>query len=317
MRYLRQLVFEKIGLKGQEMLANSRVVIVGLGALGSIAADMLVRAGIGKVVLLDRDFVELSNLQRQSLYSEEDLNEPKVFAAEKRLRKINSSIDIKAFFVDLDYGNVNLLKSDIILDCTDNFYTRFLINDYAVKNNIPWIYAAVIGATGTTFNVLPGNPCLGCIVKEPTALLGTCDTEGIVNTIPHAIASIQVTEAIKVLTKQPANKFLVHYDLWDNKLTKIKVVKNPSCKPCNNIFQYLSGQKHAKIAKLCGSSSYQFRINSVDVEKLSKKLSKLGNVAVNPYCVFFDGIILFKSGRVVIKAESEDKAKIIFNKYLI
>src|SRR3989338_7368534 len=316
MRYLRQLVFEKIGPKRQEMLANSKVSIVGLGALGSIVADMLVRAGVGKVVLFDRDFVELSNLQRQSLYSEEDLNEPKVFAAENRLRKINSSIDIKSFFVDLDYDNSSLLRSDIILDCTDNFYTRFLVNDYAVKNNVPWIYAAVIGTTGTTFNVLPGNTCLGCIVKEPTALLGTCDTEGIINTIPHAIASIQVTEAIKILTKQPSNKFLVHYDLWENKLTKIKVAKNPDCKPCNGVFQYLSGQKHAKIAKFCGSSSYQFRISSVDVEKLSKKISKLGNVAITPYCVLFKDMIIFKSGRVVIKADSEDKAKPIFTRYL-
>src|SRR3989338_4173756 len=147
MRYLRQIVFEKIGPKRQEILNKSKVVVVGLGALGSIAAELLARAGIGKIVLIDRDFVELSNLQRQSLYDEGDIDKPKVVVAKDKLSKINAYIDISSHFVDLEYDNVDILKSDMILDCTDNFYTRFVINDYAIKNNTPWIYAAVIGTT--------------------------------------------------------------------------------------------------------------------------------------------------------------------------
>ena len=316
MRYLRQIVFEKIGPKRQEILNKSKVVVVGLGALGSIAAELLARAGIGKIVLIDRDFVELSNLQRQSLYDEGDIDKPKVVVAKDKLSKINSYIDISSHFVDLEYDNVDILKSDMILDCTDNFYTRFVINDYAIKNNTPWIYAAVIGTTGTTFNIIPGGPCLSCIVKEPSTLLGTCDTEGIINTTPHAIASIQVTEAIKILTKHPFNKTLIHYDIWENKLLKLKVNKNPGCKACNRNFEYLSGSKYNNFVKLCGSSSYQFKVGNIDIKELSRKLSKLGEIKTTPYCLFFKDLVVFNNGRVIVKADSEVKAKSLFNKYL-
>ncbi len=316
MRYSRQIIFDKIGENGQMLLSNSTVSIVGVGALGSASAEMLARSGIGKLILIDRDLVEVSNLQRQSLYSEKDIDEPKVFAAQKALNEINSEVKIKTFFVDLDYDNINSINSDLILDCTDNFYTRFLINDYSLKNNIPWIYAAVIGATGTTFNIIPGSTCLGCIAKEPTSIIGTCDSEGILATTPHSIASIQVTEAIKILTRQNFNKPLVHYDVWNNKFTKLKVSKNPKCNPCNNIFDYLSGKKSSNVTKLCGSSSYQFRISSSDIDNLSRKLSKIGSLRVTPYCLFFNDITIFKSGRIVIKAESTSKAKSIFTKYI-
>ena len=315
MRYLRQVIFEKIGKSKQKLLEESTAVIIGVGAIGSISAELLARAGVNLVVI-DRDIVELNNLQRQKLFEEQDIGKSKAIIARERLNKINKDISVEAYASDLDYENIDsLAKGDIILDCTDNFETRFLINEYAVKKKIPWIYAAVIGSSGMIMNIVPGKTaCFRCVFKEPTALLGTCDTEGILNTIPNVISAMQVTEAIKILTRQVYSKGLIYYDIWANKLIKSKVNKQNDCPVCNKKFEYLTGEKRSELVKYCGTNTYQIK-NKNNLEELEKRFKNLGKVVKSDYYLNFDGIIIFKD-RVLIKANSKEEAKSIFDRYL-
>ena len=198
MRYSRQEILKQIGKNGQEKLKKSAVIIIGLGALGTTAAELLTRLGIGNLILIDRDFIELTNLHRQHLFDESSIGKQKSIQAMQELKKINGDINIKAYFDNLDYTNINeLVKGDLILDCTDNLETRFLINEFSIQNKIPWIYAACIGSIGYIFNIIPGKVCFNCIFKE-TLNLETCETFGILNTISNLIASIQVNESIKI-----------------------------------------------------------------------------------------------------------------------
>lgn len=316
MRYARQEIFDKIGIKGQELLRNSAITIVGIGALGTIVLDMLSRAGIGKIKIIDRDIIELNNLQRQTLFNENDIGKPKIAVAKEKILEINSDLNIEAHLVDLDYDNVDLIKSDLILDCTDNMYTRFLINDYSRKNNVPWIYTSVIGSKGMTMNISENTPCLSCIFKEPTEPLDTCDTAGILNTVPHALAAIQVTEAIKILTKQESSKDLIHYELWNNEINKIKIKKSNNCNACNNIYNYLSGKKATKTVKICGSCNYQIKIENMNMEEVFNRLSVYNSLKTSEECLILGDVILFKSGRALVKAKTKEKAKTILAKYL-
>src|SRR3989344_7760958 len=258
MRYIRQEIFKEIGKKGQQILKKSCIAIVGLGALGSVSAQLLARAGIGKLILIDRDIVELSNLQRQSLYDESDIGKPKAIAAKEKLNKINSEVNINIFVDDLNYNDIekiiDIKNIDLILDCTDNLETRFLINDFTVKNNIPFVYSSAVGSQGYVFNIIPnkGNPCLRCFLKE-AAQLETCETFGVLNTITHLTPSIQVNESIKVLLdKKGIERNLIFFDVWKNELLKIKVNKNKNCECCvKNNFEYLRGKKSSKIIKMC------------------------------------------------------------------
>ncbi len=316
MRYRRQEVLDVIGTKNQELLKNSSVTIVGIGALGTVALDLLARAGVGKIKIIDRDIIELNNLQRQTLFNEEDLGKPKASVAKEKINIINSEIEVEAHIADLDYDNASLLRSDLILDCTDNIYTRFLINDYAKKNNIPWIYSSVIESKGMSMTITNETPCFSCIFREPTDHLDTCETAGVINTIPHAMAAIQATEAIKVLTKQEYNKEIIHYDIWKNQIDKIKINKNPKCKTCSGIYEYLNGRKSRDTIKICGSCSYQIKIKPIDINKLFKKLDKISNIRITDDCIILENMILFKSGRVLVKAKSKEQAKSIVDRYL-
>lgn len=314
MRYNRQEIL--IGNSNQEILKNSQVTIVGIGALGTIVLDILARAGIGKIKIIDRDIIELNNLQRQILFNEEDLAKSKALVAKEKINIINSEIEIEAYVADLDFDNIHLVKSDLILDCTDNIYTRFLINDFSRKNDIPWIYASVIKSKGMTINITNETPCFSCVFKEPTESLDTCDTAGILNTLPHALAAIQATEAIKILTKQEYNKDLIHYDLWKNELTKVKVNKLKGCKPCNNIFEYLDGKKSKGTIKVCGSCNYQIKLDNIDMENLFDKLSNVNNIKVTDECLILNDIIIFKSGRALVRAKTKEQAKTILDRYV-
>ncbi len=316
MRYSRQVSFSKIGILGQKRIERSTIVIVGLGALGSVAAEMLTRSGVNNLVLIDRDIIELSNIQRQSLYTEKDVNKLKVDIAAKKLKEINSKIKIKKHAVDLDYDNIGLLDSDLILDCTDNFYTRFLINDYAKRNNIPWIYCSVIGSQGMTYNILPKGPCFKCLFKEPDQPLGTCNTEGVINTAAHAMAAIQITEALKIITLHEPRKTLLHYNIWDNALTSINTKKNDKCTTCNRNYEFLKGKKSSGIVKLCGSDMYQIKAKNLDINNIKKKLSKIDNVNSTKDCLFFKNMTIFKNGRVLVKEKTIEKAKATYDKYL-
>ncbi|MAF50708.1 MAG: hypothetical protein CMH64_01325 [Nanoarchaeota archaeon] len=317
MRYSRQVVFEKIGSKGQELLKKSKVTILGLGAIGTRTAELLTRAGVGSLTLIDRDIVELSNLQRQTLFIEEDLNKSKSLTALKHLKKINSQVKIKAVFKDINPKNINFLKGDLILDCTDNMETRFLLNEHCLKNNIPWIFSSIIGSSGMVFNIVPTKtPCFNCIFNKPEEVLGTCDTEGIINTTASLVSSLQVTEAFKMLTQQPYLKNLTYFDLWKNKIEKIKVKKLQNCQTCKNNFTYLNEESSDDLIKICGNNSYQLRGRALKLQEVAKRLKKLDKVILNSDCLIFKELTMFPDGRALIKASSPERAKSLYTKYI-
>lgn len=344
MRYIRQEIYQEIGKKGQEKLRKSTVAIVGLGALGSASANLLVRAGVGKLILIDRDIVELSNLQRQALFNENDIGKPKASQAKKHLGKINNEVEITAIIDDLNFENIVKIFSkgknfDLILDCTDNMETRFLLNDFCVKNRTPFIYSSAVGSKGYIFNIIPNknNACLRCFLKEATQL-DTCETLGVLNTITNLISSLQVNEAIKILLKKgkvnaservkneltrsqlPETK-LLFFDIWKNELLKIKVNRNKNCICCANaVFEYLVGKKPSPLVKLCGDGFFQIRgkpMNKIQFYDLKNKLKKIGRIADFFYCFNFDNkITIFKNGRALIKAKDENEAKSVYSKFV-
>ena len=335
MRYIRQEIFNEIGKKGQQRLRNSSIAIIGLGALGSVSAELLARAGIGKLVLIDRDIVELSNLQRQSLYDENGLGKPKALAAKEHLKKINNETKFDVFVDDLNYDNIYKIipiknKSnknqknnvDLILDCTDNLETRFLINDFCIKNKIPFVYASAVGSKGYVFNIVPGKtPCLRCFLKDATQL-DTCETVGVLNTITNLISSIQVNDAIKILlNKNNMEKSLLFFDVWKNELMKIKVNKNKNCVCCiKNSFEYLNGKKSSRIIKLCGDNIFQVKAKNIGKKQfteLKNKFKKIGKVSDFGYCINFDNkLTIFQDGRALIKAKDEKEAKSLYSRFV-
>ncbi len=341
MRYIRQEVFSEIGKKGQQNLSQSTVAIIGLGALGSVSAELLTRAGIGKLILVDRDIVELPNLQRQNLYEEKDVGKPKALAAKEHLKTINNEVKFEVFADDLNHKNIDQLipikksiddknkindkknKVILVLDCTDNLETRFLINDFCIKNKISFIYSSAVGSKGYIFNVIPSknDPCIRCFLKEAMQL-DTCETFGVLNTITNLISSIQVNEAVKIILKKSnIEKNLLFFDVWKNELSKIKINKNKNCNCCaKNNFEYLDGKKFSKAAKMCGDSIFQIKtksINSKQFMELKNKLKKNGKVIDFGYCVNFDDkITIFKDGRALIKAKDDNEAKSLYSKFV-
>ena len=221
-RYSRQTLLDVIGTEGQEKLVNSKAVVIGLGALGGIISTALARAGVGNLKILDRDYVELDNLQRQILFDENDIDSPKAVAAVAKLEKMNSDIKIDSVITDVNFSNIEYLieGADVVVDGTDNMETRFLINDACVKNNIPWVYGGAIGTTGMTMNIIPGKTaCFKCFVNKipQPGTLPTCDTAGVINAIPLVIGSIQSVEALKIILGQPdLNEHLIIYDIWQH-----------------------------------------------------------------------------------------------------
>lgn len=316
MRYSRQILFPKIGEKGQELLNNSHVTIVGAGAIGTSTAELLSRAGIKKLTIIDRDIIELNNLQRQSLYIEEDIDKPKAEVIKKRLIQIDSELEIDSHIEDLDNTNIDLIKSDLILDCTDNIETRQLINEYSIKNNIPWIYSSVIGSSGFILNIIPNKtPCFNCIFNHVNPeLLGSCDTEGVLNTSVKLISSIQVTEAIKILTKQDYSKELLFYEIWNNKLNKLKLNRNENCTVCSKKeFPYLNGIKKTETIKICGRGLFQIKGKQLNLEELNNKLV---DSTLTDYGLITNKITIFNSGRTFIKADTKEEAKTIYSKFI-
>lgn len=325
MRYIRQEIFKGIGRKGQGKLRRSTVAIVGLGALGSVSAELLARAGIGNLMLIDRDVVELSNLQRQVLFDENDIGKAKAAQAKVHLRKINSDVKIDFFIDDLNFGNIGKIfndKIDLILDCTDNLESRFLINDFSIKNGVPFIYSSAVGSKGYIFNILPdkNNPCLRCFLKE-AAQLDTCETAGILNTLTNLISSLQVNEAIKILLSKAYEKNLLFFDIWKNELLKIKVNKNKNCVCCaKNNFEYLNGKKASRVVKLCGDNMFQIKsksINKKQFKTLKNKLKKIGKIIDFGYCVNFDDkMTIFNDGRALVRAKDEKQAKSLYSRFV-
>ncbi|MAG15427.1 NAD(P)H-binding protein [Candidatus Woesearchaeota archaeon] len=292
-------------------LRSKKVAIVGAGAIGTNTAKLLAKAGVGSITLIDRDFIELKNLQRQTLFTKKDVGMPKAIVAKKKLKELNSKTKINAIVADLNYKNASLLSSNLVLDCTDNFETRFLINDYCKKNGVSWVYAAVIRNIGTVYNIIPDNACFRCIFNNHSSL-ETCDTAGVSNTAVVKTSSLQASEAIKILLKKKYEKNMVRIN--KQQLIKLKVKKNRDCKSCKGDYEYLTGKKGSKVLKLCGTNTYQVKGKPINLKLLMKKLK--GNVKNFDYCIHFNKITLFKDGRAIIKANSSEKAKSIYSRII-
>ncbi|MCH6264410.1 thiazole biosynthesis adenylyltransferase ThiF [Neobacillus citreus] len=335
-RYSRQELFPPIGKDGQQQISNKHVLIIGVGALGSASAEALVRAGIGKITIVDRDYVEWSNLQRQQLFTEEDAKNriPKVIAAKNRLTAINSSVNIEAIIADASALELEdwAKEADLMMDATDNFETRMMINDVSQKAGVPWIYGACVGSYGISYTIIPGKtPCLSCLLE--TVPLGglTCDTAGIISPAVNMVVSFQISEALKILVGDVdslRNK-LVSFDLWKNQYSAIQVDKLkkmdcPSCGPQRS-YPYLSFENQTKTAVLCGRDSVQIRpaVPMVrDLEALEKILEKqTGAVQRNPYLLSYtvnaNRLVIFKDGRVLVHGTKDvSEARVLYHKYL-
>jgi molybdopterin/thiamine biosynthesis adenylyltransferase len=299
-RYSRQVLFAGIGVEGQDRLLASRAAIVGCGAIGAAAANLLVRAGVGHLRIIDRDFVEPSNLQRQTLFEESDAVEalPKAAAAERKLRSINSSVLVEGIVADLHPRNVQQLLGgfDLLLDGTDNFETRFLINDFAVKSAKPWIYAAAVASYGLTMTIRPGlTPCLACLLETSDAGHGleeTCDTIGVLGPVVNLIASLEVSEALKLLAgrEDVLHGRLISCDVWTGRMQSIHVARNPACRACaRREFPYLDGEVQPHIT-MCGRDSVQIheRARILDLQALGKRLRPVvGEVHQNDFLLRF------------------------------
>ena len=316
MRYQKQEILQQIGAR-QKLLESKSVSIVGLGATGSSVANLLARSGIN-LNLVDRDVVELDNLQRQFLYDEYDIGKPKAIQAKQKLNIINSDIRIKANVEDLNYSNISrILKSDLILDCTDNMDTRFLLNDFCLKNEIPWVYSAVLGVHGMTMNFIPGKtPCFRCLFRDQNSILENCESTGVLNSITNLIASIQATESIKILTNQEVNTSLILFNIWNLNLEKFTVNKNNNCTACNGNFEYLNGKGDKRILKYCGINSFQIYGQPIDLSDLFNRLKKTNDSILSDFCLYTEKFTAFKDGRVLIKADSVNQAKSIYSRYI-
>lgn len=319
-RYSRQILFRGIGTEGQTRLGNARVVVVGCGATGSALSSLLARTGVGYLRIVDRDYVEPSNLQRQVLFDEKDAAEslPKAIAAARKIGAFNSVIEVEAHAADLTPDNVEelLAGTQLILDGTDNFETRYLINDYAVSRRVPWIYTAAVGSYGVAMNILPGETaCLACVFPDPpTGMVETCDTSGILNSAVNLAASVSATEAIKYLAgaKDKMRRTLLSFDVWQNEQSEINVDKRRAgCRACDvHDFIHLKGEGRPHIT-LCGRNSVQIheRHRPIDFAELNGKLSAHGTVRHNEFVLKFwrdpFEMTLFPDGRAIIKGTTD------------
>jgi molybdopterin-synthase adenylyltransferase len=319
-RYSRQILFRGIGAEGQRKLAAARVAIVGCGATGSALAGLLARAGIGTLRIIDRDYVEPSNLQRQSLFDEQDAAEslPKAIAAARKIAAFNSAIEIEPKVEDLIPANIAALLGgmSVILDGTDNFETRYLINDYAVDRSVPWIYSAAVGSYTVTLNVVPGETaCLACIFPDsPRGMVETCETSGILNSAVNLVASIAATEALKFLVgnvPQP-RRTLLSFDVWTNEHAEISAAKPRSgCRACGERnFIHLAGEGRPHIT-MCGRNSVQIheRQRPIDFVEMDRRLQPHGTVRHNDFVLKFwhdpYEMTLFPDGRAIIKGTTD------------
>ena len=338
-RYSRQILFEHIGEAGQRKLQSSRVTLIGCGALGTVLADTLVRAGVGFLRIVDRDVVELNNLQRQVLFAEEEAVEgtPKAVAAAARLARINSEVSVEPIVADADPANIESFANEahLLLDGTDNLETRFLMNDVAVKHRIPWVYGACLGADGMVMPVVPGlTPCLRCIWDRPPSpgVALTCDTAGIVAPIVHIVASLQVVEALKILTDQieALNRNLVQIYAWTGQFGRFDLQSAydagdcPCCK--GGQYDYLAGVRAARTTTLCGRQAVQISAPpgaSVDFEAIAAKVAPVAKSApqFNRYLLRFEvdayQVTLFRDGRAIIAGTTEPmEARSVYARYV-
>jgi molybdopterin-synthase adenylyltransferase len=329
-RYSRQILFAGIGEQGQQQLLDARVAVAGCGALGSFQAGALARAGIGFLRIIDREYVELSNLQRQWLFDECDVEQamPKAAAAARKMAAINSGVRVEPVVADLTPSNVEDLLGgvDLILDGTDNFETRYLINDFAVERGLPWVYGAAVGSYGITMPIVPGETaCLRCIYPDPPAgAQPTCETAGVLGTVTALIASLQVSEAMKILCGvEPARK-ITTVNVWSG---EIRQVSQPGplseCPACGlREFPYLTGERRAPVS-LCGHNAVQIheRARPLELRELAARLAPLGPVRSNEFALRFEVppylLTIFPDGRAIIKGTTDvGVARSLYARYI-
>ncbi len=333
-RYSRQTIFPPIGEAGQVKLLAGTAVIIGCGALGCNIAMHLARMGVGNIRIVDRDFPEYHNLQRQVLFTEDDVKSriPKAIAAERYLSKVNSTIKVEGIVADANYTNIEnfCAGADVILDGLDNLETRLLINDVALKHSIPWVYGGAIASTGMTMTVMPGQTaCLRCIVPVPSASrsLLTCETAGVVGTMPAIIGALQATEALKLLIgSADINRKLLTIDIWKNSFLSLDIRPRPDCPACQGRYEMLESKFDMKVSSLCGQSrSVQIlstATGSIDLDQLAVRLQALGDVQRDEYKLTFSigepQITVFPDGRAIIRnTVDEASARALYQKYVL
>lgn len=351
-RYHRQMLLRGIGREGQHQLSDSTVLLLGCGALGCVAAETLARAGVGHLLIVDRDIVEITNLQRQVLFDEADAADgtPKAEAAKRRLTEINSDVQVTAIVDDINASNIERLirNVDVMVDGLDNFETRYLANDVAVKHRLPYVYGAAVGTSGMSFTVLPrgdaecawssgredsSTPCFRCLFEEapPPGSEATCDTVGVLNSLIGIIANVQATETIKILTKNFASvsRTLLTVDVWSNQIAQLKVDnmdKRGQCRCCRQRqFEYLDGKIGSSAVSLCGRNAVQVRqrtaTRDIDFADLETRLRTHGSVTRNAFVMRalineFE-LTVFKDGRAIIKGTDEPAvARGVYAKYV-
>jgi adenylyltransferase/sulfurtransferase len=336
-RYSRQTRFPQLGEDGQRKLMQSRVTLCGCGALGTVLANHLVRAGVGKIRIIDRDFIEVHNLQRQILFDEDDVAEnlPKAEAAARKLRKINSSVEIETVVTDIDHTNILELveDADLIMDGTDNFETRYLINDVSIKLNKPWVYGGVIGSEGQTMTIVPGKtPCLRCLIETapPPGMTPTCETAGVLGPAVAVIASFEAIEAIKILSGRwdALNADLIMVDLWDWTFRQLKIanllgkVDCPCCRHRN--FEWLGGALGSHTTTLCGRNAVQVAVRlaqPLNFPEMAQRLAPLGEIRHNAFMLRFNAegheFTVFPDGRAIIKGTNDiAKARSLYSQFV-
>ena len=285
-------------------LRDKAVAIIGIGGTGCAVAQLLSRVGIKKLLLVDRDIVDESNLERQFLYEKEDVGKVKVFAAEEKLSKF---VDVEARFDDLNYKNIDFKNADLIIDCTDNIDTRLLINDYCKKEKMPWIYTGAIGKIGCVYFNNINGPCFNCFNEDKYG--DTCSQVGVLNSTVSLIGSLAVSIAVDYLAYNRIEDKIVWVDFHSNEISKIKVKRNLKCKACNGIYDYLSG-KNNKMTKVCASSRFHFYLGRyVNLRELERRLRNINYIKVYDNYILFDDFIIFSNGKVVVRAENEREAK--------
>jgi molybdopterin/thiamine biosynthesis adenylyltransferase len=329
-RYSRQIVFAPLGVEGQRKLINAHIAVVGCGALGAFQAGALARAGAGHLILIDRDYVELSNLQRQWLFDEADAMEgmPKAAAAARAIGRINSGVKVDPVVADLTPANIEdlLADADLILDGTDNFETRYLINDFAVNNDVPWVYGAAVGSYGITMPVIPNRTaCLKCLYPEPpSGSQPTCETAGVLNTITSMIAALQVAEATRIIVGHAAPARITTIDVWSGAIRQIEQPpRDPQCPACGlRDFRHLEDRRHIPIS-LCGRNAVQIheRSRPLDLAELAARLAPLAPVRANEFALrFFPDpyeLTIFPDGRAIIKGTIDiGVARSLYAKYV-
>jgi len=335
-RYSRQILFSPIGEAGQKRLTESKVALIGCGALGAYLAEMIVRAGIGHITIVDRDFIELNNLQRQTLFDEEDIakNLPKAEAAARKLRRINSQVEITPFVADANHESIEhfISGANLILDGADNLQARFLINDVAIKNDVPWIYGACLAASGMALVILPeGRPCLRCMFDSPPAPgeMETCETAGILAPTVARVAAFQTAEALKILTGnlENLNRNFYTFDLWQNRTHEMAVDNLRDGCPCcrDRQFEFLTGKGSLSTISLCGRETVQIRPRQpglkLNLSEMAERLRDAGTVTHNQFMLRLQipnrQITVFPDARALVKGTNNiDEARSLYAKYV-